>query len=127
LRASQGVIVRAFGVEWAFDQCIAALHYTATAERGEFDFFFLSWFEAHWRAGGNIQVHAVSGRPIEFELAIGFEKMKMTTHLDRPVARVAHDYARCFAAGVRFDGPGGFFQKIFARFHVRAPGSNTVQ
>jgi hypothetical protein len=127
LRAGLGAIARASGVERAFDQSVAAYHHAAAAERSQLYFFFFSWLEAYGCARGNIQAHPVGGCAIEFKFAIGFEKMEVASYLDRAVASVAHDYARCRAPGVCFDGSGGFIQNIFARFHARAPGCSIDQ
>jgi hypothetical protein len=124
LRASQGVIAHAFGVERAFDQSVAALHHPAAAERSQLDFLFFSRLETYGCACGYIQAHAVGRCAIELELAVGLEKMEMAAYLDRTVAGIAHDHALCFATGVRFDGPGGFVQKIFTRFNWRSPCRN---
>jgi hypothetical protein len=91
LRTCQCAIARAFGVERAFDQCVATLHYAMAAERSQRDFFFFARLKTHSCARGYIEAHSIGGVAIEFEFAVGFQKMEVAAYLDGAVAGIADD------------------------------------
>src|SRR3546814_18687202 len=60
-------------------------------------------FEAHGRAGGNVEPEPACLRAIEVKRRVRFGKVVVRPDLDRPVALIADCQAECLASGVALD------------------------
>lgn len=85
----------------------------------QLDFAGLARFEAHGGAGRNVQAHAPAGGAVEGQCVVGFEKVEMRAHLNRPVAAVGDGQAEGAASGVEFDVAG--LDLVLTRDHVGCP------
>ena len=69
---------------------IEAVHGTEAAKGHELHGLFIAGFETHRRSGSDVQAHTVGRGTVEFQSAVHLEEMEMRTHLNGPVAGVAH-------------------------------------
>src|SRR5439155_10475336 len=72
-------------------------------------------FKPDCRTGGDVEPHTVSNIALKLQSRIGFEKMEVRAHLNRPVAAIGHRHRGRPQSDIEFDVAG--FNQHFAWDH----------
>ena len=90
-------------VEWPVDHSREALGHTITGHRNQLHLHGYAGFEPHSCTGGDVQFVAPRSAAIELERWVGFEEVRLATHLDVPVAAVDNGQRQSLGGGEQLD------------------------